>query len=77
MSPRTSAENQKSYEKRRLEEGWRRMTVWVPPHLQELATKYLDELRNQSKLPAEFFGKEATDTKQEVTDRTPHSRRRG
>jgi hypothetical protein len=71
--PKTLAENQKSYEKRRLEEGWRRMTVWVPPHLQALATKYLDELRQKSKLPAEFFDKKQPE--KVVTPRA-HSRRR-
>ena len=50
--PKTLAENQKSYEKRRLEEGWRRMTVWVPPHLIAVAEKLIQELRDLAKRPA-------------------------
>jgi hypothetical protein len=45
--PPTHAANQRSFTKRRQDEGWKRIAVWVPPGYVEAFEKARDRLKKK------------------------------
>ena len=44
--PKTHAQNQKAFEQRRIQKGWKRRGVWVPPDCSEYFDRMVRRLQS-------------------------------